>query len=197
MRSQEGIDGAMNHAILLLLGAVSLPLLACSPSQQERALNAKMDTLEQRLTRVEKDLSDRQRETFDYRFRLDELESGTASVNMEEDTYAVARSAIGTFLMVCKKVEPRLDGYSVRLWIGNTTNLTFYGATLHLKWHPAPSEKDWFKQMKEKDVEITNVLRPGFYTQVDLTVAPSSVTEIRNLTVGIKPNSVSLPLARP
>jgi hypothetical protein len=135
-------------------------------------------------------------DSLNHQIRLNELEAGAASVNTEEETYAVARSSLGTFLVVCKNVEPRLDGYSLKLWIGNTTNVTFHGATLHLKWHPPPSEKDWFKQMKEKDVEITNVLRPGFYTQVDLTVAPSTVSEIRNLTIGIKPISVSLPLAR-
>jgi hypothetical protein len=180
----------------LLLGAATFFLLACSRSQQEAASNAKLNAIEKRITTAEKELADLRTDSLDHQVRLDELEAGAVSVNTQEETYSVARSAIGTFLIVCKKVQPQLDGYSLRVWIGNTTNLIFHGATIHLKWHPPPTERNWFTQINEKDVEIKDVLLPGFYREVQLVVAPSTAAELRNLTIAIKPNRVSLPLAR-
>ena len=55
-------------------------------------------------------------------FRVDALESGDASVSSEEQGYGIANTNFGTFTVSTRAVTPYLDGFKVKLRIGNLTS---------------------------------------------------------------------------
>lgn len=132
-------------------------------------------------------------------YRLSELEGGTASISTEEEKYGITRTPYGPFLVLCRSVTPFLDGYKVKLAIGNITSASFSGAKIKIGWGlPFPKEGKaddyarYFKSKKDKEFDVTDFFRSGAYTEVELSISPSTPEEIKQLEVGITLNTVSL-----
>jgi len=68
--------------------------------------------------------------------RVSALESGEATVSTEEEGYDIAKTKFGPFTVSCSGATPYLDGFKVKLRIGNLTNAKFNGAKLNICWGP-------------------------------------------------------------
>jgi len=110
-----------------------------------------------------------------------------ATVSTEEETYAAVRTKFGTFTFVCRGLTPYLDGYRVKLSIGNLTSATFNGAKLHISWGPVEGS-----DRKQKEMDLTNELRPGAYTLVEATLTPSKPEEIKVISIALELSAMSL-----
>lgn len=133
----------------------------------------------------------------DLRDRVDALESGAATVTTDGNGYDVARTRFGAFTVSTRGATPYLDGYKVRLRIGNLTTANFTGATLKLEWGPPYNSmraSERRKNMKKKDVNIPNRLTSGSFTEVDVILTPAKPEEIKTFTVGLELNQLGLPV---
>lgn len=73
---------------------------------------------------------------FALQFRVLALESAEATVSTEEEGYDIAKTKFGPFTVSCRGATPYLDGFKVKLRIGNLTNAMFNGAKLNISWGP-------------------------------------------------------------
>ena len=125
------------------------------------------------------------------------LKRQEATVVTDGSTYGLVTNNFGAFAVVCNRITPFLDGYKLYLSIGNLTSVWFNGAKLHvswgLPWSSDLSTEQYQQSQHEEDVEITQTLRPGAYTQVVVTATPAIPAAIHEVTVGITLNKISMP----
>lgn len=174
-------------------------LIGCSQPPAQQTSNGNVAPLLARLDALEKKIEQLEAGHAVFRTKIDSLRNSAASINTEEETYSVANSTLGPFLIVCKSVTPYLDGYRILLNVGNTTNVTFRGLKISLDWSEAvPPKGDYLAYWKarQKDVDVTQTFHPGTYTAVNVTIGPATAGELKALTVSVEPNQLSLPSRR-
>lgn len=128
-------------------------------------------------------------------FRVDALESGDASVSAEEQGYGVAKTSFGAFTISTRSVTPYLDGFKIKLRIGNLTTANFNGAKLTVTWGPPYDEKspgEFFKNQKKKEFSLTNQFVSGAFTDVEVALTPAKPEDVKSLSVGIQLDQLSL-----
>lgn len=136
-----------------------------------------------------------QSEVFLLRLELQKLKSSTATVKTDSQVYDIARTKYGPIIVSQRGLTEFLDGYKLKLAIGNTTSVTFSGATLNLEWGPPFDEKDvsrWLEERKRKEIQLTDSFRPGTNTIVEVVISPAKPEEAREFEVGIEFNQLSL-----
>lgn len=129
------------------------------------------------------------------KFRVDVLESGEASVTTEEEVYGIAKTKFGTFTVLARNVTPYLDGFKVKLRIGNLASANFNGAKISVAWGPSYDNKnpgEYYKNRKEKKFDVTDEFSSGSYTDVEVALTPAKPEEVKRLLVGIELNQLSL-----
>jgi hypothetical protein len=127
--------------------------------------------------------------------RVNDLEPSEATVNTEDASYDIARTRFGPFTVVCMGVTPYLDGFKIKLAIGNLTTATFHGAKLRLTWGPPFDEKapqNFLESRKHRDIDLTANLNPGSYRIAEVIATPAKPEEIRSIGVGIELKTISL-----
>lgn len=128
-------------------------------------------------------------------FRVDALESGDASVSAEEQGYGVAKTSFGAFTISTRSVTPYLDGFKIKLRIGNLTTANFNGAKLTVTWGPPYDVKnpsEYFKNQKKKEFSLTNQFVSGAFTDVEVALTPAKPEDVKTLSVGIQLDQLSL-----
>lgn len=133
---------------------------------------------------------------FKLRFRVDALESSDATVSTEEEGYDVAKTKFGPLTVATRGAKPYLDGFKVKLQIGNLTNANFNGAKLNVGWGPPFDEKkdilEWSKNQRKKEIDLTTRFLSGAFTDVEIVMTPAKAEDIKSITVGIELNRLSL-----
>lgn len=128
-------------------------------------------------------------------FRVDALESKDASVSTEEQAYGIAKTNFGAFTISARAVTPYLDGYKIKLRIGNLTSANFNGAKITVSWGP-PLDKgnfsEYFKNQKKKEFSVTNQFSSGAFTDLEVALTPAKPEEVKTLSVGIQLDQLSL-----
>lgn len=128
-------------------------------------------------------------------FRVDALESGDASVSTEEQGYGIAKTNFGAFTISTKAVTPYLDGFKVRLRIGNLTSADFNGAKVTVSWGPPFDEKnpdEYFKNQKKREFSLTNKFSSGAFTDLEVVLTPAKPEDVKTLSVGIQLDQLAL-----
>lgn len=128
------------------------------------------------------------------RSRVYALESDSTEISTAGEAYGIARTKFGPFTFVSRGVAPHLDGYKIKLAVGNLTGATFHGAKLKVEWGPpykAGKLDEYAKNRKEREFSVTTVLYPGTYSIVEVTLVPAKPEEVRMLTVGLQLNEMS------
>ena len=110
-----------------------------------------------------------------------------------------SNGTFGTFLVSLENVVPYLDGQKVTLSIGNPHYATFAGIKLKVGWSKKVPDgndpvkyKEYTDSMHEKEVDLTDRLKPGAWNKVTFTVAPAAAKDFGQLEVGIVTNQVVL-----
>src|SRR5262249_8458141 len=129
------------------------------------------------------------------RYRIASLESGSAEISTAGEGYGVARTKFGPFTLVSRGVTPHLDGYKVRLAVGNLTSATFPRAKIKVEWGP-PFEPgkytEYLNSRKDREFDVTTVFYPGAYSVVEVTLVPAKPQDVRTLSVSLELNQMSL-----
>jgi len=147
-----------------------------------------IDELRKSVARLEMD-------TFFLKSRIESLESGEATASTEEQGYDIARTKFGPFTVSTRGVTPYLDGFKVKLRVGNLTNADFNGAKLKLGWGPPYDGKnyeEWQKAQKKKEMSATNRFASGSFTDVEVILMPAKPEEIKSITVGFELDQLQL-----
>lgn len=135
-------------------------------------------------------------EIFKLKYELENLKSSNATVRPDSQGYDIARTKFGPFVVSQKGLTEYLDGYKLKLSIGNTTSVSFSGATLTLEWGPPYDDsKDfskWLTERKKKVVPVTDTFRPGAYTTIEIVISPAKPEEVKEILVGLEFNQLSL-----
>lgn len=93
------------------------------------------------------------------------------------NSFAFVDSPIGTFLVVLQDVSAYADGVRVRLYVGNLTTAAINRVGFKVRWGPRmPKVGDqamvtWEKSLLEKNIFLTDELRPGSWNNVSLDLA--------------------------
>ncbi|HLP76964.1 MAG TPA: hypothetical protein VK327_08600 [Candidatus Paceibacterota bacterium] len=103
-------------------------------------------------------------------------------------------------LVSAKDVTPYLDGYKVKIQIGNPYNMVFQGVKVSYKWGVSykfsngkiVNHTEYQNSQKTKSCDLTETFYSGYWTEVELTVTPATSEEIQNLRISIVPSQISL-----
>lgn len=135
------------------------------------------------------------RDFFRLQFRVSALESQDASVSTEEQGYGIAKTNFGAFTVSTRAVTPYLDGFKVKLRIGNLTSAAFSGAKISVTWGPPFDEKnpeEYSKNRKTKEFSVTTRFPAGSFTDLEVALTPAKPGEVKTLSVGIQLDQLSL-----
>jgi hypothetical protein len=72
---------------------------------------------------------------------------------------------------------PYLDGFKIKLAIGNFTSAAFRGVKLTLLWGASVNA------LKSKKYDLALELQPGTYTTAEITIAPAKPEEIKEIGI--------------
>jgi len=84
----------------------------------------------------------------------------------------------GRLLVHCEDVSPYLNGFKLKLQIGNPSTLTYLGIKLYT--------------LGATPTDVSQDLVPGAWTNVNVVVAPATASDVSELLVKIETNKVSL-----
>ena len=117
----------------------------------------------------------------------------SAPIAPQDKGYAFLKTPFGNLLVGTENVEPYLDGYKIHLKIGNPTNIRFNGFSLI---YSTFSDSNVFATFHAITNNITDDLVPGYWTPIDFVLAPATMEEVRNASVSVELNQLTL-LRRP
>lgn len=144
---------------------------------------------------LSEDVSKLQTDLLMLQYRVDALESADALVSAEEQGYGIAKTKFGAFTISARSVTPYLDGFKVKLRIGNLTSANFNGAKITVSWGPPFDQKnlvEYYKNQKKKEFSVTNQFSPGAFTDLVVAITPAKPEEVKMLSVGIQLDQLAL-----
>lgn len=178
--------GYMKKLIVFFIVIICLISFGCNkgtepPKPAPPKEEAKPESLEDKVIRL-------QRELFALIIQVRNISDGTAVVSSEEKGYSIAPTRYGSFAVICNTVTPYLDGYKVKLDIGNLTSAQFNGAKIKLTWG-----KNFDNT---KDISITTSFPPGRYTTIEVVMTPAKPEDIKEFMVTLDFNQIALTSSR-
>ncbi len=123
-----------------------------------------------------------------------------------------------TLIVIVDDVQPKLDGVSIKMRIGNPYNMNFGRTIVKLRWSTEysgeaissltgkPDDPDTLKQwtdnynefmgsLKSATQQFNTPIRPGSWSEVDLVIAPVSLSQIKYCSIEIDVEEISLMLS--
>lgn len=200
-------------AILAVTGFWYSASYAQAPrNESSTALAQRVATLESRVQALQKTVIDLQTrlQTFEgsisgydnrlWAIELARLEYQEISRDLSSRQYQRLDTKIGSLLVSVESAEPYLDGYKVRLNIGNPSYVTYTGFKLKVKWAKKydsskfsyASWSEWSKSIREKEIPFTEKLEPGTWNEVELILSPASADQLGYVRLSIETNQVGL-----
>jgi len=113
-------------------------------------------------------------------------------------------STSGFFLVSLQNVQPYLDGQRVTLHVGNPLSVTYSGFKIKATWSTrmpkfdptdrqySEKQRAWNAGKQQKEIALTQALRPGAWNTVSFVVAPAKAENFGYLEVGIETNQVRM-----
>ncbi len=177
---------------------VALGLFGCRQGNKVTELEAQVKALAETVSKVHNEQADLAR-------RVESLseDESVALISCTEKGYAFLRTKLGQFLVSCDDMRVYGDGQKITLRIGNPHNITLNGPVLKVKWSPRPPLQDgkvpaqseidaWVKSGGQKEVKLTEAIRPGVWNRVDVVLAPARAEEVALIQIRISVDQVGL-----
>lgn len=160
------------------------------------------DPTKDRLSALEKRLSDLESTVAYYKYLIDQKQVKYDSIQVDPSNHSFQRldSDTSTFLVSAEDASPYLNGYRLKLSIGNPSDAKFTGVKVKVRWarvydfskFTSESYKTWQSSIHEKEVALADDLMPGAWNNVDLDLVPAASDELGYLEVSIASPSVVL-----
>jgi hypothetical protein len=110
-------------------------------------------------------------------------------VSPQEKGFSLLKTPFGTLLVSTVSVDPYLDGYKVHLNIGNPMSANFTGFLLICSSYQTSNTFATFQTFTNT---LTDHLPSGYWTPIDFVLAPSDMDRVRNASVSIQLNQLTL-----
>lgn len=129
-------------------------------------------------------------------FELDSFDS--AFLDLTTKGFQRVDTSTGYFLISVSDAQPYLDGYKIRLNVGNPSFATYHGAKFNItwgkKWDPkSKSDYDtWSTGLKSKEIAIVEDLAPGSWNPVEIILSPAKNDELGYINLKVKVDKLSL-----
>jgi len=144
------------------------------------------------------------------------VEQKTAIIDPHSKGYSILDTGRGSLLISCDGAEPFLDGYRIKLRLGNPLYMRFSGFKLKFKFGQKPptlptkeNVKDgnvakalfetwpkeneaWKESLKHAEESYTDDLLPGTWTNIEAVLPQANAEEIAYIEVGIEADRISL-----
>lgn len=122
------------------------------------------------------------------------------TLNLTEHTFQRLDTDTGFFLISVEEVVPYLNGYKLRLKIGNPSSADYAGPKITVKWnkqypydkYTQASFEEWQKAGQEKDASLTDILASGSWNKVEVIIAPATVEQLGFVTLTMSTDTVRL-----
>jgi hypothetical protein len=115
--------------------------------------------------------------------------NNTVPISPQEKGFGLLKTPFGTLLVSTVSVEPYLDGYKIHLNIGNTTSANFSGLSLICSSYQTSNVFSTFQTFTNV---LTDELSSGYWTPIDFILAPSDMDRVRNASVSIQLDELTL-----
>jgi hypothetical protein len=201
-----------NSLVVAATGACAVALLSflsgCNQSSAGDGGAQKIASLEERTTALNTQLNAAnnniltlQGQVMVLNAEVQMLLAPDASVVLDPTTraYSIVKTNLGQLLVSVVDFSPYLNGYKLKLAVGNPSFVTYNGAKLAVRWGTAPSwgKKDfdgatWNQSLQTKELSITNSILPGAWNNVEVVVAPATAEQTAYLALSINLDQVAL-----
>jgi hypothetical protein len=132
---------------------------------------AKLDALEVRVQALEK-LSEA---------AADGSDDGFVALVSETKGYQIIQAGTGPILVKVVDISPYLDGFKLRLAIGNLQSVTYSRCKVHLRWAG-----------RTKEEIVSTALLPAHWTAAEIILTPASAEEARSLQIAVNPMGITM-----
>lgn len=165
---------------------------------QVNVMNTDLTELKNQVNAANTEISEMKNQINDIKKRLDllvaavsQLEETNASINTEAGGYALVRTKFGSFAVTSDGYSQYIDGYKIKLKVGNLTSANFKDARLIVYWDQQ-SASTGNSVKKNLIFYIPKELASGKYTDVEVILTPASLEDIKTIQVGLELNELSL-----
>jgi hypothetical protein len=188
-------------------------LEACSLAKNDQAEKELVD-VKNKLTGVEQEISGMKEVNSGMQEQLIDIEGRVFTLELSKDTYKTIPidlsskgylrldTTSGFFMISVRDVKPFLNGFKVRLSIGNPTTVTYLGFVLNAKWGRSFDFKEmktdrsaysnWQKSLQQKEIKFTDQLKPATWNNVDLIIIPAKQDELGHFELSMETDQISL-----
>ena len=190
----------------LVLGA-TLVVPGCANHEREApTFKYRIDDLMRHVNNLERAVAQLQTQLVRTRLKQEANQTVSLSPSEPKTFQRLDASPSGTFLVSLEDVTPYLEGFKVRLNIGNPSVATYVGFTLNVKggrndnalnnreiddkWQAAYDE--WKASQWEKKFSFPGSLEPARWNVVEFVISPAKAQDIGYLEVGMETSAVSL-----
>jgi hypothetical protein len=158
-------------------GVILLTLTACNQQSSANldAQSAKIAELEKKVVGLQENI-----------FFLLTNRPKFASVNTTDSNFGVSYSQIGPFTVAVEHAEKYLDGYRIRLRVGNLTSATATSPKLVVGWGSTP--ENW----KKKEFDLPDKFFAGAFNRATVTISPASSEDIKQISVAVEIGGVEM-----
>ena len=101
----------------------------------------------------------------------------------KSEGYICVNSNVGIFLITLNAVEPYLDGYKVKINLGNPSYITYDGAKLNVIWG---------KHFRIKEINLVKELKAGYWNPVEFIISPAKTEDTKYIEISISVSQLSL-----
>lgn len=98
--------------------------------------------------------------------------------------FARVDTTTGMFFLMLDKAEQVDDGYKLSFRLGNPQNCVYNGCKLEVKWgkkydreDDSTNREEWEKTLNSSNYTISNLLRPGQWSNFEITISPAKSEE--------------------
>lgn len=167
--------------ILAMLLALALLATGCMTGAEQQSLTnapTKETELIERIERLEKSLASEIERSFKNLKDILEIrfpKPVRLNVSDLKSYQRITSSNDGTpFFLSLRDVVPFLNGYKLKLEVGNPSSVQYQGFTAYLHWGSSEARHS-------QQYSLTEVLRPGRWTPVEIVLTPASKTDLEHL----------------
>jgi hypothetical protein len=171
------------------------PLAASQSQQQLSELQAQVASLEKRVKSLET-----RAEVLPYLLGNKQDRITSVTLDVSQHVFQRLDTEVGSLLILLDDVSPYLNGYKVRLRIGNPSDADFADVKIKTKWskqyqwdkYDEVSYKEWESHLHEGETSLAYDLQAGAWNKVELILIPAAPEELGYLSVSVEANSVKM-----
>lgn len=140
-------------------------------------------------------------------------QSSKKPLDLRNKSFATFDTGSGLLFMAIEDIKPDKDGFILKAKVGNPTSITYSGLDITASWNPgtpadmptgegvtAEQLQKWLDKIKEQwqgmpssKTEVTELIAPGVWTPVDISLRPVKFSELDAVYFDVAIKSVMLP----